>query len=93
MPVVSVMPIRIRIRRVAVALEDLRIRCGRGQHMVPLQIQFVVPMVGTDLLLVVVWISAQTRADAASHADRPESLTSQQSTGSTSAATAATDSA
>lgn len=68
MPVMPVVPVRVRIGRIAVALEDLGIRSGRGQHMVPLQIQLVVPMVGTELLLVVVWIpTAATTETRSSH--------------------------
>lgn len=73
-PVVPVVPVRVRVGRITVALEDFRIGRGRGQHVVPLQIQLVVPMIGTDLLLVMVRIPS-TEASSQAPSQTAESLT------------------
>lgn len=88
MPVVPVVPVRVRVGRITVALENFRIRRGRGQHVVPLQIQLVVPMIGTDLLLVMVRIpSTETSRSASSSCSRTQAAHSALThAGSTSAA-------
>uniref|UniRef100_A0A182J3H3 Uncharacterized protein n=1 Tax=Anopheles atroparvus TaxID=41427 RepID=A0A182J3H3_ANOAO len=58
---------------VAVRVRNLRVRCGRRQHVVPLEVQLVVPMVRTNLLVVVVGIliaAGATRAAGSRATDR-----------------------